>query len=206
MPRIELSVLQELPAEAAELRRRAFGGALDSFDPLSLHVVAWVDGCLAATVRCTGGGHGLLEAWSPGLSVGRVAGDVDLTRGVVAHEFRGLGIYRMLMLWTMREVASRGFLRALAAIEPSFHQRPFLEAIGFSFLGEPRTFDDAPRQTTACVIECRLRGGIESWTQLWRRCTARARLRQLVVAQEDVFCVSAAQQADAAGWPKAAGG
>lgn len=124
----------------------------DRFDEGSIHVTAFVAKRPVGMVRVTTSGPSILESWSADgwpLPVGE--GVVELTRGVVAPDCRGFGIYRLLMLEVMASLAVGRFRIATAAIEPDFVGRHFLTTLGFHVGGSIQVFRDTPREHTVVV-------------------------------------------------------
>jgi hypothetical protein len=78
---------------------------------------------------------------------------MELTRGVVHAEYRGIGLYRLLMLETLLRLRSLRADLATAAIELEFFGRRFLfDDLGFCPVGAPVVLHDHPR--TGTVVQC----------------------------------------------------
>jgi hypothetical protein len=146
--------------------------ATDEHDAVSYHLAIRADGCAAALVRITLASPSVLAAWSGGrapVPAGRSV--AELTRGVVAPEWRRLGLYRLAMLETMLRLRSLGATTATAAIEPEFPGRGFLARLGFRDRGAPVVFDDHPRCGTLAQSVCLevTEAGEEGWRELRAR-------------------------------------
>lgn len=110
----------------------------DEFDAQSVHVVAHLDGTLAGMVRMTPEPPSVLQTWFRGqapLPTG--AGVVDANRAVVGEKFRGLGIYKVLMLEALAWAHEQNFTNIVGAIEPTFPLRDFLKQTGCEEAGQP---------------------------------------------------------------------
>ena len=117
----------------------------DAFDDCSSYMLARVGDELVGTVRMTQP-PGALRGWlpDPGQSVlPHGPGVVELTRGVVARRWRGLGIYQLLMCATVLRVSETATV-GIAAVEPFLHVRGFLHLLGFQECGRPLIFHDGP--------------------------------------------------------------
>jgi hypothetical protein len=100
-------------------------------------------------VRLTPGNTSVLQHWSDGRASLPATGEViELTRGVVAPGYRGLGLYSFLMLEAMLRASQLGARAATAAVEPDFFGRRILRELGFTDVGEPLIFRDTPRDAT----------------------------------------------------------
>ncbi|MGH8625481.1 MAG: GNAT family N-acetyltransferase [Gammaproteobacteria bacterium] len=147
-------------------------GARDAFDDASWHLVARVGARPVGMVRLTPGDTSVLQSWSGGvapLPTGRHV--IELTRGVVDHSFRGLGIYRLLMLEAMLRLRGLGSRVATASIEPEFFARGFLHGLGFRNVGMPLIFRDTPRPATLaqCIQVSVSRPRESLWQTMWAR-------------------------------------
>lgn len=166
---ISIKILQHFSRPIDSARASAYslvGPSVDEFDALSFFVVAEQDGEIVGSVRLTDSKLASpLAKWSSGQFQFSIQGAVvELTRGTVKPEMRGLQIYKWMMLRVVREARMRGYRIATAAIEPDFPQRPFLIRLGFSVVREPLTFDDWPRQgTLAQPLLCELDRSSASW-------------------------------------------
>jgi GNAT superfamily N-acetyltransferase len=129
------------------------GVSEDEFDRDSVHVTAFVEGELAGMVRLTSRPLSVLSAWAVGQHQVPVGDDiVEATRGVVARKWRGIGLYKVLMAEATRYCHHRHVSRVVAAIEPDFPLRGYLEWIGFRPVGPPSWFHNPPNGATHCQV------------------------------------------------------
>ena len=129
------------------------GVSEDEFDRDSVHVTASVEGELAGMVRITSRPLSVLSAWAVGQHHLPVGDDiVEATRGVVARKWRGIGLYKVLMAEVTRYCHRRQVARIVAAIEPDFPHRRYLEGIGFRPVGPQSWFHNPPNGLTQCLV------------------------------------------------------
>lgn len=128
------------------------GTTRDEFDARSSHLVVYAGSTPVGMVRTTTAAPSLLAQWANGRWALPVGHDVvELTRGVVASDWRRHGIYRLLMLAVMAYLDPSAVRTATAAIEPDFVGRRFLAGLGFEVRGRAQLIDDAPRTLTYVV-------------------------------------------------------
>jgi hypothetical protein len=144
MPTLELLHTRTFDAEMNRLRCECFpgqfptGDAADQFDGWSTHVLARVDGRLAASLRLTPGPHAWFEFLSEGRADIPTGPDVaDLSRAMVAPAFRGQGhgLFELVMVEGLLLAHDRGFRHVVGGMVPGRRFRPFLEQLGYAFPG-----------------------------------------------------------------------
>ncbi len=135
------------------LRRRDFselewpgGSSEDDFDQASLHITVSVSGELAGMVRLTRRPLSVLSAWAIGPHHIPDGDDIiEATRAVVARNWRGMALYKLMMAEATRFCDRAGASRVVAQIEPDFALRCFLATIGFRNRGEPTRSHNPPK-------------------------------------------------------------
>lgn len=120
----------------------------DDFDDRSTHLLASIDGALVGAVRVTQP-PGALRSWVGGMSLPLAdgPGTAELTRGVVARAWRGLGIYQLFMSAAVLRAGASADV-AIATVEVGLHTRGFLRGLGFQDRGAPLAFGHAPGCST----------------------------------------------------------
>jgi GNAT superfamily N-acetyltransferase len=123
MKQLTVSITRRFTPEMECLRRSGLhvpagaGTSADEFDAHSVHVMADLDGVFAGMVRMTPEPPSVLQSWFHGkapLPTG--VGVVDANRSVVSEKFRGLGIYKVLMLEALTWAQAEDFTHVVAAI------------------------------------------------------------------------------------------
>jgi hypothetical protein len=122
------------------------GTSRDDFDNHSSHVTLSVGGELAGMVRVTRRPPSVLSAWAIGTHhLPNGGGIFEATRGVVARRWRGMSLYKLLMVEATRYCDRSGASLVVAVIDPDFPLRGFLEKIGYRGRGEPSRFYNHPK-------------------------------------------------------------
>jgi GNAT superfamily N-acetyltransferase len=176
---IRIQVEAEINPKMAALRQMSYDDYIcgpDRFDGFSSHITAWCDSEPVGMVRLTQGPPFALTEWSGGAfqaPPGR--GVIEMTRGVVHPEFRRAGIYKAVMLDALFFAHFSGLGVAIAAIQPDFVGRRFLESVGFSAFGKPCKFDS---HFWAQPIRCDL-SDVAIWRQAWEKHTAEMQARNV---------------------------
>lgn len=155
MNAIQVTVTDSLTQELVSGRMACTATGEDSFDSRSWHCVAEHRGLCAGAVRITCGSPSVLASWTNGLfPQNEQDTQADLTRAFVLSEFRGKGIYRVLMLTALAWLNEQKISRVFGAIEPGFEHFEFLGGCGFQMEGESLLFRDTPRETIGQPIAC----------------------------------------------------
>jgi hypothetical protein len=110
--------------------------AADEFEGRSVHVCYRVDSTLAAMTRLTAGPKAMFEMWTAGAAEIPTGPDVvDLNRVVVAVRFRGLGLFRLVMVDSLLRSVQRGFVSVVGATKPGREIVPAMLEMGFQAAG-----------------------------------------------------------------------
>ena len=161
MQTIQIKEVQEFTDEMEAFRRSAFHdptmtiSSADEFDSYSTHIIALVDGVLAGMVRLTSEPPSVLQKWSSGKALAPAGQGVAFaSRAVVAGNYRGLGIYKVLMFECMAWCRRHQIKYVLGTIALDFPLRPFLNGIGFYDSGEPCVISNYPVPPSLCRCIC----------------------------------------------------
>ena len=156
---VNVEVRENFTAEMDRLRRQYSDGAwpggvsVDEFDRVSVHVTATVNGQVAGMVRITRRPPSVLSAWATDPHCLPAGDDIaEVTRGVVGREWRGMGLYKLLMAEATRYCHHWRVTRIVWAIEPDFRLRGYLEEIGFRAVGPPTWFHNPPNGPSRCQV------------------------------------------------------
>jgi GNAT superfamily N-acetyltransferase len=176
---VNVKIAEEFDDKINVMRSSAYSigeSSADEFDDKSSFVVAEYEGQVVGSVRLTDSKRASpLKKWGGDkypLPSGK--GIVELTRGTVHPDHRGLQIYKWMMLRALREASKKGFDKATAAIEVEFRQKGFLYSLGFKPVGDVMTYDDLPRKgTKAQSLICDLKESAGQWEtverEFWER-------------------------------------
>ncbi len=172
---VNIKIVSEFNESIDDVRSAAFainGSSKDEFDPKSSFVVAECDEETVGSIRLTESSEASpLAQWAGDKCPlpTRQKGVVELTRGGVHPDKRGLQIYKWMMLLAMREAMKRKFSTVIAAIETEFPLQTFLFGLGFKPEGEVMTYDDLPRKgTQAQSLVCHLKESAGKWLTIER--------------------------------------
>ena len=131
-----------LTAEMESLRREGNppppprSDAADEFEGRSVHVCYRVDDGLAAMTRLTAGPKAMFETWTAGAAEIPTGSEVvDLNRVVVAVRFRGLGLFRLVMVDSLLRSVEKGFVSVVGATKPGREIVPAMVEMGFEAAG-----------------------------------------------------------------------
>jgi len=114
------------------------GEAGDAYDDRSWHVAAYADLALAGYLRLTPGQGGWFEHQLGGRAAIPTGPEVvDLNRAGVAPEYRGRGLFEVLLLEGLLAACDLGFRTALGGSRPERGFRPLLHDLGFRDLCGP---------------------------------------------------------------------
>lgn len=167
------------------IRRACFPGdypsgtAMERFDVRSTHIVARVQGHLAAYARLTPGPDSVFEAWTRGAA--RIpTGErvVDLSRCAVAAGHRGLGLLRLITVESLLAAEEAGFEQAVGSVIPSEPFAHVFHAAGF----EPRgpvveEVEPSGERFQVQPIACALQGRRVEWERERERIRERLEAR-----------------------------
>lgn len=134
---VEQAVVAGIEHVRSEAGLTATSTIQDPFDEGAQFVLAReaTSRTLLGVVRVANDRSSLWHWSSGGSQLPYRAGMVELSRGAVLPSFRGLNIYRAMMLRAMCFATERGDL-ATAAVSPQFRQLSFLHRLGFLTAGE----------------------------------------------------------------------
>jgi|GEM_PF-4684839 len=162
METIRIAATTKFTSEMEKLRRTGFHNSSsetsssDEFDTLSIHVLAIIRDEIIGMIRLTLEPPSVLQTWSGWKApIPHGEGVIDVTRGIVAKQWRGFDIYKLLMTETMIKAKALNAKIAVAPIEPHFQHRTFLSHIGFQNVGEPLIFNHPPIGDTVgqCLVQ-----------------------------------------------------
>jgi hypothetical protein len=162
METIRVAATTKFTSEMEKLRRTGFHNSspetssCDEFDTLSIHVLAIIRDEIVGMIRLTLKPPSVLQTWSGWKApFPHGEGVIDVTRGIVAKQWRGFDIYKLLMTETMIKAKVLGAKTAVAPIEPHFQHRIFLSNIGFQNAAEPLNFNHPPIGETVgqCLVQ-----------------------------------------------------
>lgn len=110
--------------------------AADEFEGRSLHLCYRVNGALAAMTRMTAGPKSMFETWTAGAAEIPIGPTIlDLNRVVVAVRFRGLGLFRLVMIDSLLRSVEKGFVSVVGATKPGREIVPAMLEMGFEAAG-----------------------------------------------------------------------
>ena len=142
MPLLVTAVSEILTEEVDRLRLLCFPepdgneSSRDEFDSRSLHVVAMVEGELAAYGRLTPGPKSVFETWTRGkASIPTGPKVVDLGRCLVAPQYRGLELMMLVCLEALLLSARIGYDVVVGSVVPGRRTAEMLKLIGFENSG-----------------------------------------------------------------------
>jgi GNAT superfamily N-acetyltransferase len=110
----------------------------DPFDNCSTHTVAYINNRPIAMARNTPGPASPIQLWSKGKSpLPNGQGVMEATRAVVDKEWRGKGLYRLLIAIIFMQAIKQCEIEKLVAVhEIDFKYRHVLQSMGFVNYGE----------------------------------------------------------------------
>lgn len=177
---VTVTVGSECTPDMERLRRVGFPPRLgvqftvDEFDDRSSHVGHWVGGVLVGLIRLTPGPDAMFERWTVGEAVIPTgAAVVDLTRVVVAPEFRRMGLFKLIMLDALLRAAADGYTTVVGATKPGREILPAMYQMGFGPSGPVVLFHDptsGPFEIQPCVVR-----GVPNRVSSWRGMYAEVR-------------------------------
>lgn len=152
MPLLVTAVSEVFTEELDRLRCLCFPepdgneSSRDEFDSRSLHVVAMVEGDLAAYGRLTSGPKSVFETWTRGeASIPTGRNVVDLGRCLVAPQYRGLDLMMLVCLEALLLSARIGYDVVVGSVVPGRRTAEMLKLIGFENSGPPvQCFKEKP--------------------------------------------------------------
>lgn len=146
---IQARILTAFSKQIEQLRvESAPKGDLDSQDHIDKegkcsYLILENDLKIIGSIRISSSTSSILKHWSNNKFPFPYATNIaELTKGVVSHEYRLKGLYKLMLLETLLRLPELGYSMATAAIRPSLSHRSFLEMLGFKEYQKTILFGD----------------------------------------------------------------
>ena len=143
MKTINIDAVETFTSEMERLRRLDYGNtpsddfSNDEFDARSTYILATCESEPIGMVRLTENLPSPLQSWlGENSSIPKGGGVIELTRGVVAKEWRGYDIFKLLLAETLIKVKELGAKAAVTAVVPEANHCRILSEIGFQNTGK----------------------------------------------------------------------